>query len=267
MMDEFRIYNRVINAPGHTALVQPASMTLDLPELAKFPRGGGRIETRSIDLGEPGSTVLKIEASGGRLGPAPAGRRLTVKNTYSGKGNFRFSDNSAVQFFIRAGEEPYRFGQTPWVPVIPGERMTVTIKGRYVQLAAAFYPSSDCETSPYLEELRITYNKNDPPPPPSLLNARPLDGAVELSWRTSPGENVGGYLVYYGTSSGVYYGSGAVLGNSPIDAGNRTSLRIEGLTNGVVYYFKVAAYGDNGSAHAGALSREAAVRPLITGGE
>ncbi|MDR0447554.1 MAG: LamG domain-containing protein, partial [Treponema sp.] len=84
MMDEFRIYNKVINAPGHTALEQPDPTALDLPELAKFPRSGGRIETRSIDLGQPGSAVLMIEASGGRLGPAPAGRRLTVKNTYAG---------------------------------------------------------------------------------------------------------------------------------------------------------------------------------------
>jgi hypothetical protein len=266
MLDEFRIYNRVINAPGHTALEEPGKTALELPDLAKFPRSGGRIETRAIDLGESGSTVLKIEASGGRLGSA-GGRRMTVKNTYEGRGTFRFPDNSAVQFFIRAGEEPYRFGAIPWIPVIPGEAAP-PMKGRYVQLAAAFYPSGDCSTSPYLEEVRIIYDKNDPPQPPSWVNARALDGVVELSWRASPDENVRGYLIYYGTSSGIYYGQGAALGGSPIDAGNRTSLRLEGLRNGTLYFFTVAAYSGTGpgieNLHPGNFSREVNARPLRT---
>jgi len=269
MLDEFRVYNKVINAPGRSALEKAGSMVPELPELAKFSRGGGRIETRSIDLGETGSTVLKIEASGGRLGFA-AGRRKAVKNTYEGKGNFRFSDNSAVQFFIRAGEEPYRFGQTPWIPVIPGEALQSAVKGRYIQLAAAFYPSGDCSTSPYLEEVRIIYNRNDPPSPPSLVTIRALDGAVELSWRQSPDENARGYLIYYGTSSGVYYGEGAALGGSPIDAGNRTTLRIEGLRNGTLYFFAITAYDGTDpeprDLHQGKFSREVSARPLRTSG-
>jgi len=267
MLDEFRVYNKVINAPGRTALEKP--VVPELPELAKFSRGGGRIETRTIDLGESGSTVIKIEASGGRLGFA-AGRRIAVKNTYAGKGNFRFSDNSAVQFFIRAGEEPYRFGHIPWIPVIPGEPVPAAVKGRYIQLAAAFYPSGDCSTSPYLEEVKIVYNRNDPPYPPSLVTVRALDGAVELSWRQSPDENARGYMIYYGTSSGVYYGEGAALGSSPIDAGNRTTLRIEGLRNGTLYFFVVAAYSDAGSdpqyPHLGKFSREVSARPLRANG-
>ena len=270
MLDEFRIYNKAINAPGHTALDTPSRTALELPELAKFPKSGGRIETRTIDLGELGSTVLRLEASGGRLGSmSPGGKGMTVKNTYAGKGNFRFPDSSSVQFFIRAGDEPYRFGQIPWVPVVPGQLISGAIRGRYVQIAADFYPSGDCSASPYLEELRIVYNRNDPPYPPSLVTARPTDGAVELSWRQSPDENVRGYLVYYGTSSGVYYGEGAMLGSSPINAGNRTSLRIEGLKNGTLYYFVIAAYDGAGpepeKLHSGKFSREVSARPLRAG--
>jgi len=264
MLDEFRIYNRVINAPGHAALKQPERTALDLPELAKFPREGGRVETRTIDLGTPGSELLRIEASGGRL--ASAARGMAVKNTYAGKGNFRFSDNATLQFFVRTGEEPYRFGQTPWIPVIPGEMVPGTILGRYVQVAVAFYPSGDCETSPYLEEVRIIYNSNDPPYPPSYVNARAVDGAVELSWRASPDEDVRGYLVYYGTSSGVYYGQGALLGNSPLDVGNRTSFRIEGLRNGTLYFFTVVAYDETGPRPDSIFSREVSARPLRAGG-
>jgi len=262
LLDEFRIYNKVISAPGGAA--SPNSVSLDLPELAKFPREGGRVETRAIDLGKPGSVVLKIDASGGRAGAG--GRGITVKNIYAGKTNFRFSDDSALQFFIRAGEDQYRFGQIPWIPFIPGEELPDTVKGRYIQLAIAFYPSKDCETSPYLEELRIGYNCNEAPYPPSLVSARVYDGAVELSWRASPDEDVCGYFIYYGTSSGVYYGQGAALGASPIDAGNRTFLRIEGLQNGTLYFFAVVAYNGTGLRPDGKFSREVSARPLRTGG-
>ncbi|MDR2663811.1 MAG: hypothetical protein LBC31_12525 [Treponema sp.] len=265
MIDEFRIYNRVIEAPGRKALEQQSRTGLELPELAKFPRGGGRIETRTIDLGEMGSAVLRIEASGGRLSPAARGvRRMAVKNVYAGRGDFRFPDNSALQFFIRAGEEPYRFNQIPWVPVVPGEEISAAVQGRYIQLAAAFYPSGDCETSPYLEEVRIVYDSNEAPYPPSLVIARALDGAVELSWRSSPDADARGYLVYYGTSSGVYYGEGAAPGPSPINAGNRTSLRIEGLRNGTLYFFAVSAYDGPGpgNLHQGKFSKEVSARPL-----
>ncbi|MDR1144280.1 MAG: hypothetical protein LBK77_08730 [Spirochaetaceae bacterium] len=265
MIDEFRIYNRVIEAPGRRALEQQSPAGLELPELAKFPRGGGRIETRTLDLGETGSAVLRIEASGGRLTPAGAGPGA-VKNVYAGRGDFRFPDNSALQFFIRAGEEPYRFNQIPWVPVVPGAEIPAVVQGRYIQLAAAFYPSADCETSPYLEEVRIVYDSNEAPYPPSLVIARALDGGVELSWRSSPDADTRGYLVYYGTSPGVYYGEGAAPGPSPINAGNRNSLRIDGLRNGTLYFFAVSAYDGPGSGdpHQGKFSKEVSARPLRT---
>ena len=270
MLDEFRIYNKAINAPGHTALATGSRTALELPELAKFPRSGGRIETCTIDLGDQGSTIIRVEASGGRLGTVAAnGRGLMVKNTYAGKGSFRFPDNSAVQFFIRAGEEPYRFGQIPWVPIVPGQMAPASIRGRYIQVAADFYPSGDCQSSPYLEELKIVYNRNEPPFPPSLVSARAQDGAVDLNWRPSPDEHARGYLIYYGTSSGVYYGEGALLGSSPIDAGNRTSLRIEGLNNGTLYFFVVASYDGTGARivdlHPGKFSKEVSARPLRIG--
>jgi hypothetical protein len=269
ILDEFRIYNKVINAPGRTALETAGRTSLELPELSKFPRSGGRIETRTLDLGEAGSTVLRIEASGGRLSPTTGtsgGRRMVVKNTYAGRGNFRFADDSALQFFIRTAEEPYRFNQIPWTPIVAGEEIPGSMKGRYVQLAAAFYPSGDCETSPYLEEVRIIYDSNEAPYPPSLVVARAMDGAVDLSWRSSPDADTRGYLIYYGTSSGVYYGEGSILGSSPIDARNRTSIRLEGLRNGTLYFFAVAAYDGSGprpeDLHAGKFSREVSARPL-----
>jgi hypothetical protein len=260
LMDEFRIYRKAIGVPGR-GVPDTSGRGLELPELAKFPKSGGRFETRTLDLGEPGSTVLRLEAFGGRYTAGSAGR--PVRNSYEGRSSFRFSDDSTVQFFLKAGEEPYHFDSAPWIPVTPGMALD-GIRGRYVQLAAAFYPGRDCETGPYLEEIRIVYESNEAPYPPSMVTARAFDGAAELNWRPSPDTDTAGYVVYYGTSSGVYYGEGAVQGSSPIDAGRRTGLRLDGLKNGVLYFFVVAAYDESGFFHVGKFSKEVTARPLRT---
>jgi hypothetical protein len=170
-----------------------------------------------------------------------------------------------MQFFIRASDNPYRWDQ-PWLSVIPGSDLGESLKGRYIQLAVDFYPSANGEASPYLEELRITYFPDEPPLPPGQLTAVAMDGAVQLHWRNSPNHNTQGYLVYYGTSADDYFGEDAALGISPINVGNRTTIRIDGLKNGTLYYFRVAAYShvnpETLRFHAGEFSREVRARPL-----
>jgi hypothetical protein len=251
MMDEFRIHGG-----------------FDVePELRRYPASGGWMESRTVDLGENASGILSLEASGGSVG-LKDGR---AHNEYGGKGDFRFADNSAIQFFIRAADNPYRWTNDDWRTVVPGTKLPDTLKGRYVQVAAVLYPSGDGETSPYLEEIRLLYRPNRPPRPPSQVMAVASDGTVSLSWKTSP-DGAAGYLVYYGTARGEYFGDGATLGASPLDAGKRDSLRIEGLRNGTVYYFAVAAYSLNSppeasspggpERHVGEFSRELSARPL-----
>jgi hypothetical protein len=250
-MDEFRVYSRYN----------------ETPLLSKYPLQGGRIETRPLDLGERNSKVLKVEALGGNF--FPGGRNLSPRNVYAGSGGFRFANNAMVQFFIRAADTPYRWtaNEFEWQPFEPGTEFTGDIRGRYVQLAAVFYPSGDGEGAPYLDEIRVVYQRDDPPLPPAMVTAVARDGAVDLSWRASPDADVSGYLVYFGTSSGEYFGQSAILGASPINVGKRTSARIEGLKDGTLYYFTVAAYdqatsGRMNSANAGAFSREVTARPL-----
>jgi hypothetical protein len=253
IIDEFRIYRVYLESPG----------------LAKYPPEGGRVESRTLDLGGRRSRVLKIEALGGRIS---GGHNSFPENIYAGNAGLRFADHSEIQFFIRANDTPYRWNDIPWVPVEPGTELSGDLSGRYIQAAAAFYPSGDGETTPYLDELRIIYRTDEPPMPPTQLSALARDGAVELSWKASPGRDVGGYLIYYGTSSGEYFGDHAILDGAavlpavkpPVNVGNRTSVRIEGLRNGTLYYFAVAAYsaGDGERPEPGDFSREAAARPL-----
>jgi hypothetical protein len=237
LMDEFRIYG--VNAP--------------VPAVRKYPLQGGRIETRAVDLGAGSNGVLKIEASGGRV----AVRNAKINNEFRRNGRFRFSDDSEMQFFIRSSDNPYRW-DSPWLAVTPGADLAGIVQGRYMQLAVDFYPSENGESSPYLEELRVTYLPDDPPLPPSQLTAIAMDGAVQLRWKSSPDQNTRGYLVYYGTASDDYFGEDAVLGASPIDVGKQNTIYIDGLKNGTLYYFRVAAY----THHAGEFSREVRARPL-----
>ncbi|MDR1444623.1 MAG: LamG domain-containing protein [Treponema sp.] len=257
LMDEFRIHRRYAGREGREFSAEG--------ELQKYSPAGGRVETRTFDLGEDAGQVLRLETLGGRI--TTQGNQ--VRNEYAGSGNLHFADDSTVQFFMRQGDNPYRFTDDDWQVVRPGTELPPEFQGRYVQVAAVFYPGAGGEASPYLEELRIVYSPGEPPRPPARFYAAARDGAVELNWRQS-GE-ADGYLVYYGTAPGEYFGAGALRGPSPIDTGKRGTLRIEGLDNGTLYYFAVAAYQRSGAGlsgpaaglRIGELSQEVAARPLI----
>ncbi|MDR2403539.1 MAG: hypothetical protein LBD78_05870 [Spirochaetaceae bacterium] len=247
---------------------------VEMPLLQKYPGRGGRVETRLLDLGEGNSEILRVEVYGGRasLGARSSSRGQNTagtgsfggiaRNEYAGAGDFSFSDNAALRFFIRAGETPRGFSGVEWIPVKPGVELPGNLRGRFVQLAVQFYPSGDGETTPYLEEIRIVYRPDLPPNPPPVVTAIARDGAVDLSWKGSPDPDTAGYLVYYGLSRGEYFGTAAVQGASPINVGNRTSVRITGLQNGVLYYFAVSAFDRIEPLHGGEFSREVSARPL-----
>lgn len=239
LMDEFKIH----------------SSCVDRLTVQKYVPAGGRVETHAINLGENNSGVLRIEASGGRISI----RGNNTNNEFRENGRFRFSDNTEMNFFIRTSDNPYLLNNSRWVPFTPGSDLS-GIEGRYVQIAVDFYPSADGESSPYLSELRIVYLPGEPPLPPANVTAVAVDSGVVLRWKPSPDANAGGYLVYYSAIRGELFGSDAALGPSPIDAGNRTSIYIEGLKNGALYYFRIAAYDEN--YNAGEFSTEVRARPL-----
>ncbi|MCL2879603.1 MAG: fibronectin type III domain-containing protein [Treponema sp.] len=250
MMDELNIYSAYI----------------DPPPLQKFSRSG-RMETRVIDLGAENSGITVIDVRGGRT--ALQANRDSIE--FRENGRFRFSDDSEMQFFIRTSDNPYRWDNSPWRTFTPGVPLPDTVRGRYIQAAVDFYPSSNGECSPYLEEMRITYTPNEAPMPPSSLVAVASDGRVQLRWKSSPDIATDGYLVYYGTKKGEYFGEDAILGVSPVNAGRQNNLVVNGLKNGVLYYFTVAAYkgadpsgaaGLPGQLMIGDFSREVTARPL-----
>jgi len=134
-----------------------------------------------------------------------------------------------------------------------------------VQIAVDFYPSADGESSPYLDEMRIVYMPGEPPLPPRNLIAAAVDSGVMLRWKHSPNANTAGYLVYYSSIRGELFGNDAKLGSSPINVGIANSVFIDGLKNGTLYYFRVAAYNKitgEINLNVGEFSAEVTARPL-----
>jgi len=229
--------------------------------IQKYPSSGGRMETKAIDLGDISATIVKIDVTGGRTGS----RGNSNFNEFRENGIFRFADETRLHFFIRTSDNPWQFNNRPWRTFTPGEELS-GIQGRYAQIAVDFYPSSDGEATPYLEQINIIYLPGEPPLPPRNVTAVAVDGAVQLRWRHSPYSNTQGYLVYYSSVRGELFGTDAALGRSPIDVGMTTSIVIDGLKNGTLYYFRVAAYDQieaSGRYHVGEFSAEVTARPLL----
>jgi hypothetical protein len=245
MMDEFKIHG----------------VCAGRSSVQKYATAGGRAETTHIDLGDINSAVLRVEVTGGRTSL----KGTKISNEFRENGRFRFSDDSEMSFFIRSGENPWRLNEKKWTAFIPGTNLKETIRGRYVQIAVDFYPSGDGETTPYLDEVRIVYQPNEPPLPPTNFTAVAVDGGVMLRWKKSPDASAAGYLIYYSAVRGELFGSDAALGPSPIDAGNVTSILITGLKNGTLYYFRAASYEvteELGEYNIGEFTRELTARPL-----
>jgi len=69
-----------------------------------------------------------------------------------------------------------------------------------------------------------------------------------LQWDENTDPDLAGYKFYYGLESrypnnpAPYNGAGATEGDSPIDIGNVTQFTVQGLSDGVTYFFAVTAY-------------------------
>jgi hypothetical protein len=77
---------------------------------------------------------------------------------------------------------------------------------------------------------------------PANLSAYPQDQSIQLNWDIPQSGNPEHYVVYQSTVSGFY----PVVTDSIAET-NTPALEIAGLTNGVKYYYRVAARGSNSS--------------------
>ncbi len=224
-LDELRISRR---------FVQDAVST-------RFLGRTGSVTSRIIDLGYSDTRIARIEAVTSTPADANVEFFYQIANTWGGKRLLKTD--------------------TDWVPFVPGTDFMDTVKARYVQIMVELYPDGTRTQSPRLSDVRIVYEPNLPPSPPAGLVATPGNGKVTLSWRKVNDLNVKGYLVYYGDAPHTYLGTGATPGDSPVDVGAATTLVIDGLQNGNLYYFAVVAYDAADPRQQSQFSPEASARP------
>ena len=208
----------------------------------KYTQKTGVAKTRIFDLNYTNSELLKINA----LFDTPGG--------------------TAVSFFYRVGNDITRFqkgseNELAWHQFNPGSRFSGNNRGRYAQIMIELFPDGYGTISPSVSEVELLYEPDYPPPPPAFVTAKPGNESIALTWKEVESPDVRGYLIYYGDRPGYYFGSDARAGRSPLDAGNSTSVTLEGLSNGKLYYFSIAAYDSADPPHISAYSKEISSRP------
>lgn len=220
---------------------------VDKPSLTAYGRDPGLLLSPVADLGYAHSRLLRVEVQAKT--PGATGLELS----------YRISDEW-VAWDLESPE---------WLPLRAGEALPESARGRYAQVRAEFFPDGKAAFSPSLSAITLHYEADPPPPPPARLVAIPKDGAIQLAWSRVPEADVAGYLIYYGSAPGDYFGSTAREGSSPVDVGNVLSYTLSGLPNGGLLYLVVAAYDKaaapgNPASRAGEFSGEVTARPSRT---
>ncbi len=167
-----------------------------------------------------------------------------------------------VRLYVRSGDNCWGWTDSypAWKEVYSGEAIK-GVSGLYFQVAAELLPDGGGMTTPSITQLELQYTEQPLPAAPFSVMAESGDGCVTLSWTYSLDDTAGGYYVYYGNRPGEYLGKTAVEGMSPIRAGNVTSLTLNGLKNGSIYYFAVSSYSRIDGSINGPLSQEVYARP------
>ena len=81
-----------------------------------------------------------------------------------------------------------------------------------------------------------------PSPSPSVPQTTVAVGSVTLTWQANREQDLAGYKIYVGASSGSYTYAG-----SPFMIGNATAYTLSALPKGQTYFFAISAYDTSGN--------------------
>ncbi len=214
---------------------------VDKPMLKKYGNSSGSAYSRVFDLKGSGSLSKRTEVT---------------QSTPS---------SSFVSYFIRASDSAFSDENAfdiPWIEFDPKADFDPPVKGRFVQLSIRMFPDGTKSVSPAVSRIELVSEERLPPPAPIGLVARPANGSVSLAWKRVNYEGIKDYRIYYGEEPGRYDGAASTAGRSPIDVGSATEFRVNGLSNGTLYYFAVVAYDSEEFPNVSNFSGEASARPL-----
>jgi hypothetical protein len=207
------------------------------PNLNRYSSNVGVFISRIFDLGYTGTKLKRID------------------------GVYRTPGDSAVYFYYRMTDRADAdTSDIPWTQFEAGQSLAGS-RGRYLQVMVELYPDGSRLQTPEVSELRLVYEQDLPPAPPTGLYAEAGNEQVRLYWNTVNEDDLGGYFVYYGSQPGSYRGVDSDLGPSPIDVGRVSQIEVTGLSNSRLYYFAVVAYDATDPPHRSLFSREVSARP------
>ena len=284
-IDEFRVTRAAIAGPE----AKPLSRALKPRFYLGNYRDAGEVRSEVLDLvrelGGMGAEVVKVSWDSEEENGTAVRVYYRVSDTYF-EPSAEMNENLMRVREQKGGGELH--GYPEWVPVKNGEVLGLQPSGgpgaarppgdkdkggplptgRYLQWKAELFGTGESSPflhgsgslySPALRSLFIYLELDDPPLPPAILKAAPIDGGFELSWLANRESDIRGYRVYYGSAAQYYHGKGADLGDSPASAGNVNKVVLKGLANQQVYFIAVTAIDESGQESG--FSRELVVRP------
>jgi hypothetical protein len=110
---------------------------------------------------------------------------------------------------------------------------TPTLAGNYTFSESVADSGSPTETATQNYTVTVL-----PQPPTNLTGSPQTTSIITLTWTASPAQDVAGYRIHYGTSSGVY--------TTTVSAGNVNQFVVTGLSEDTTYFFVVDTISTSG---------------------
>ena len=217
---------------------------IQTPILNRYQGISGTLQSQIIDFGRSDSILKKISIDS------------------------EIPEDSAIFFYYNLSNNlEDLIDNNNWINFLPSELLLSENKGRYFSFKMELQTNSNQQQTPLISKVIISYQENTPPIAPILLKASGIDSSITLSWQELSEHDIEGYLIYYGSKTGVYFGSEALEGESPlvIKGKKNTKITIHGLNNSQLYHFSIAAYDGAGIDYPGELSEEISSRSVYSG--
>jgi hypothetical protein len=230
------------NFTGHMDEVRITRKFTKNPVISQFQGIKGSFISKTLELGRSYSILHKIN----------------VKH--------EIPKDSAIFFYYNISNNIVdMFDETKWREFTPGELLFHNNAGRYLQVKMELETNGDEDLTPVISDIQIVYEENLQPLSPAGFHIEQGDKRVTLSWSNISEPDIKGYIIYYGTNKGNYFGTDALEGASPliIEGKKNTSITLNDLKNGELYHFAVAAYDSAGIEYPGKLSGEITSRPAL----
>ena len=136
-------------------------------------------------------------------------------------------------YYVYYGTQSGVYDNVVWVSGVNQLDIYYLLDGTTYYFAVTALDGSGVESAP-TPEFSYTIAAIAPPQQAPVIQQLQPDLSLSVTWTPSPSSDVAGYVVYYGTESGVYDNYAYV--------GTDESFEVDQLEEGQIYFFTVVAY-------------------------